>query len=165
VAGRDEGVLVVGFGSSLMGDDAAGLAVAACLSGSPLPAGVRVEIAGSDSLRLPDLWRGEGHVWLVDALIRGCAAGTVHRLAHDEVLQVPQRHATVHQLSLPESLRWIALSYPEMASVRYRLWGIEPGGLVLAQELTEAVLGAVQRVAEEITREAQACASRWSSDA
>jgi hypothetical protein len=52
-----------------------------------------------------------------------------------------------------------------MASVRYRLWGIEPGGLVLAQELTEAVLGAVQRVAEEITREAQACASRWSSDA
>jgi len=130
-----------------------------------LPAGVRVEIAGSDSLRLPDLWRGEGHVWLVDALIRGCAAGTVHRLSHDEVLLVPQRHATVHQLSLPESLRWIAVSYPEMASVRYRLWGIEPGRLVLAQELTEAVLGAVERVAEEITREARACASRWSSDA
>lgn len=113
-----------------------------------------METAGSDSLRLPDLWRGESDVWLVDALIRGQSPGTVHRLAHDEVLRVPQRHATVHQLSLPESLRWIALAYPEMGCVRYRLWGIEPAALGLAEGLSEPVRRAVEAVKTEILREA-----------
>jgi hydrogenase maturation protease len=150
-AGR---VLIVGFGNTLAGDDGAGLGVAEGLLRRALPEGVRVETAGSDSLRLPDLWAGESEVWLVDALIRGELPGSVHRLAHDEILRVPQRHATVHQLSLPESLRWIALAYPEMGCVRYRLWGIEPAALGLAQSLSEPVCRAVEGVIEEILREA-----------
>jgi len=86
--------------------------------------------------------------------VRGAPAGTVHRLAHDESLAVPQRHGTAHQLSLPESLRWIALAHPEMAGVLYRMWGIEPGRLGLVQELTPEVEAAVAEVASEIEREA-----------
>jgi len=108
----------------------------------------------SDSLRLPALWDGERDVWLVDALVRGAPAGTVYRLDHDEILAVPQRHGTAHQLSLPESLRWIALAHPEMAGVRYRMWGIEPGRLGLVQELTPEVEAAVAEVTGEIEREA-----------
>jgi hydrogenase maturation protease len=161
-AGR---VLVVGFGNTLAGDDGAGLGVAEGLLRRALLEGVRVEIAGSDSLRLPDLWAGESEVWLVDALIRGEPPGTVHRLGHDEVLRVPQRHATVHQLSLPESLRWIALAYPEMSCVRYRLWGIEPAALGLTQGLSEPVRRAVEGVIEEILREAGPSASGRARDA
>jgi hydrogenase maturation protease len=107
----------------------------------------------SDSLRLPALWDGERDVWLVDALLRGASAGTVHRLDHDEILAVPQRHGTAHQLSLPESLRWIALAHPEMAGVRYRMWGIEPGRLTLEEGLCPEVDAAVDLVCAEIRRD------------
>jgi hydrogenase maturation protease len=108
----------------------------------------------SDSLRLPALWDGEREVWLVDTLVRGAPAGTVHRLDHDEILAVPQHHGTAHQLSLPESLRWIALAHPEMAGVRYRMWGIEPGRLTLEEGLCAEVDAAVDIVCAEIRREA-----------
>ena len=142
---------MVGFGNDLVGDDGCGLAVVRRLRD---PAGPRAEEGHSDSLRLPSLWAGEDEVWLIDALVRGAAPGTVHRLTHEELLAVSQRHGTAHQLSLPESLRWIAHAYPEMARVRYRLWGIEPKSLALEEGLSPAVAAAVEVVAEEIRREA-----------
>jgi hydrogenase maturation protease len=145
------GVLVVGFGNDLVGDDGCGLAVARRLRGPGAP---RVEEGHSDSLRLPSLWAGEGEIWLVDALVRGAPPGTIHRLSHEELMSIPQRHATAHQLSLPESLRWIAHSYPEMAGVRYRMWGIEPASLTLGEGLSPAVEAAVESVGAEILREA-----------
>jgi len=114
----------------------------------------RAEEGHSDSLRLPSVWRGEPRVWLVDALVRGAPPGTVHRLSHEELMAVSQRHGTAHQLSLPESLRWIAHAYPEMATVRYRLWGIEPLRLALAEGLSPEVAAAVEAVCEEIRAEA-----------
>lgn len=133
-----------------MGDDGCGLAVVRRLG----PAGPRAVEGHSDALRLPSLWKGEREVWLVDALVRGAAAGTVHRLSHEELLAVPQRHGTAHQLSLPESLRWIAHACPEMAEVRYRMWGIEPARLALEEGLSPEVEAAVELVCEEIRREA-----------
>jgi len=134
-----------------VGDDGCGLAVVRRLweRGGP-----RAEEGHSDSLRLPSLWAGEDEIWLVDALVRGASPGTVHRLSHEELLAVPQRHGTAHQLSLPESLRWIAHSYPAMARVRYRLWGIEPSSLSLEEGLSPAVAAAVETVADEIRRDA-----------
>jgi hydrogenase maturation protease len=133
-------------------DDGCGLAVVRRLRGL---GGPRAEEGHSDSLRLPSLWAGEHEIWLVDALVRGAAPGTVHRLSHEEILAVPQRHGTAHQLSLPESLRWIAHAYPEMSRVRYRLWGIEPSSLALQEGLSTAVAAAVEAVADEILTEAE----------
>jgi hydrogenase maturation protease len=146
-------ILIVGFGNPLMADDGAGPEVVRRLIAGPLPAGVRVEDGGADSLRLPGLWKGEAEVWLVDAVTGGGAQGSIIRLAHDEVLTVPQRHATAHALSLPEGLRWISLSYPEMAGVRYRLWGIVARRLSLKSGLSEEVGAAVERVVSEILRD------------
>jgi hydrogenase maturation protease len=115
-------VLIVGFGNPLMADDGAGPALVTALRSRPLPTSVRVEDGGSDATRLAGLWRGEGEIWLVDAVVAGAPAGTIHRRGHDDVLSVPQRHATAHALSLPESLRWLAVAYPAPAAVR-RLWG------------------------------------------
>lgn len=143
-------VLVVGFGNDLMGDDGCGLAVVGRLRDEGRVPGLRAEEGWSDSLRLPLLWRAEEEVWLVDAVVRGAAPGTVHRLSHEELLAVPQRHGTVHQLSLPESLRWIALAHPAMAGVRYRLWGIEPVRLSVGEGLSPEVRRAVSVVVEEI---------------
>jgi hydrogenase maturation protease len=143
-------ILIVGFGNPLVGDDGAGPAVVGALRRAALPAGVRVEDGGSDSLCLFSLWQGEDEIWLVDAMKTGAAAGAIVRLAHEQILAVPQRHATVHQLSLPESLRWLAITYPELASVRYRLWGVEAERLDLEPGLSPGVAAAVPVLVAEI---------------
>jgi len=146
-------ILIVGFGNTLTGDDGAGPAVIARLREIGLPAGVRAEEGHGDSLRLPSLWRGEGRIWLVDAILGGLPPGSIHRLGHDEILAVPQRHATAHRLSLPESLRWIGVASPAMAAVGYRLWGIEPRSLAPGTGLSPEVARAVETVAREIGEE------------
>ncbi len=146
-------MLVVGLGNPLMADDGAGIAVAERLGAVELPPGARVEAGDTDSLRLLSLWRGEAEVWLVDAILRETLPGTIHRLSHEEVLSIPQRHAAAHFLSLPESLRWIAVARPDMAGIRYRLWGIEPESIALSPGLTPRVAAAADAVAAEIVGE------------
>jgi hydrogenase maturation protease len=148
-------VLVVGFGNALVADDGIGPAVIECLRRRGLPEGVRAEEGGQDALCLAGLWQGEPEIWLVDALLRGASPGSIHCLAHDVVLALPQRHGTAHQLSLPECLRWLAQGYPEMASVRYRLWGIEPFRIDLREGLSQPVLDAVPRLCDEMLLELQ----------
>jgi hydrogenase maturation protease len=146
-------VLVVGFGNALAADDGAGPAVIAGLRRRGLPPGARAEEGGQDALRLAGLWQGEPEIWLVDALLRGAPPGSTHRLGHEEVLALPQRHGTAHQLSLPECLRWLAHGYPEMASVRYRLWGIEASRIELREGLSPEVAQAVERLCDELLGE------------
>ena len=148
-------VLVAGFGNPLMADDGAGPAVVEALRALVPPEWLRVEHGDSDSLRLASLWRGEPFVWLVDAVVRGAAPGTVHRIEHAELLEVPQRHGTAHQLSLPESLRWLTVAEPSMAAVRYLLWGVEPAEVRPRPGLSPAVAEAVPVVAAAVLDEAR----------
>jgi hydrogenase maturation protease len=143
-------VLVVGFGSPLAGDDAVGPATIDLLRAAGIPPDCRAEEGGCDGLVLAGLWEGEPEVWLVDSLARGARPGTVHRLTHDEILGLPQRHGGAHQLSLPETLRCLGIAFPHMAGVRYRLWGVEPGRLGPRAGLTFGVSAAARQVAAEI---------------
>jgi hydrogenase maturation protease len=142
--------LIVGFGNTLMGDDGVGPMVIRHLKRRKLPTNLRVVECGSDSLILPSFWRGEAQIWMIDALVRRQEPGTIHTLGHEEVMSIPQRHATVHHLSLPEGLRWIRLAYPEMCNVTYRLWGVEPEGLDLGEQLSPPVEDAVAVVSDLI---------------
>ena len=147
---RHGSLLVVGFGNVLAGDDGAGPAAIERLRDLGPPPGCRVEDGGSDALGLGGLWQGEPEVWLVDALARGAPPGTVHRLEHEEVLALPLRHGSAHQLSLPECLRCLPLAVPEMAAARYRLWGVEPRRIGPAAGLSREVAAAVNAVAAEM---------------
>jgi hydrogenase maturation protease len=144
------GILIVGFGNRLMADDGAGPAVIERLWTMGLPPVARAEQGESDALRLAGLWRGEEQVWLVDALLGGGEPGSLRRLGHEELLALPQRHATAHHLSLPESLRWLAVAQAGMAGVRYRLWGITPARVEPVEGLSPAVAEAVEIVAREL---------------
>ncbi len=148
-------LLILGLGNDLMADDGAGLVAARRLRRSGPPASVRVEEGGSDVLVLSSLWRGEPRVWLIDAFWTGVPPGTIRELDHEEVLAIPQRHATAHQLSLPESLRWLALTDPELATARFRLFGIEAARVEPVEELSPEVEAAVGEVVRRI-------AGQWS---
>lgn len=74
------GVLVIGLGSELRGDDGAGIAVARRLRGAARRAGVEVREVAGEPLELLDAWDGRRAVVLVDAMRSGAAPGTVRRL-------------------------------------------------------------------------------------
>ena len=76
--GCPSGVLVVGVGNVLLGDDGFGVHVAQRLGASPLPAGVRVAEFGVRALHLAfELMNPYASVILVDAMSRGAAPGTL----------------------------------------------------------------------------------------
>lgn len=143
-------ILIVGLGNRLMADDGAGPAVIDRLRQRGLPDRVRAEEAGTDALRLAGLWQEEEGIWLVDALQGRGTAGDVTLLEHEEILGLPQRHASAHRLSLPGCLRWLSVARPGMAAVRYRLWGITPARLEPVEGLSPAVAEAVETLAAEI---------------
>ena len=72
--------LVVGLGHPDRGDDGVGKAVAEAVA-SRLPEGSAVSVLEhEDPLGLLDLWEGHDHVVVVDAVVTGEPAGTVHRV-------------------------------------------------------------------------------------
>ena len=146
-------VLVLAFGNPLVGDDGAGPAVARELAAHPAAAGVRIEDGGTDVLTLPSWWRGEPEIWIIDAVRAGAEPGTIHRLDHETILALPQKTASLHHLSIPECLRWVLHAFPQMRSVRFRLWGIEPSEVATGVGLSPAVARAVVEVGTELIAE------------
>lgn len=146
-------IMVVGFGNTLVGDDGCGLEAVRRLAQQRLPPGTRAVEGESDALLLPALWRGESQVWLIDALMRDQPPGSVYTIGHDELMSIPQRHGTAHQLSLPESLRWIQLVYPDMAHIRYFMWGLEPEHFRIGAPMSNVVRMAVDIVVDQVLRE------------
>ncbi len=151
VAPEPARLLIVGLGNPLMGDDGIGHAVVSGLqSKGPIP-GVRVELLAGDILGLADLWAGEPDVWLVDAVDGGRREGRIRVLSHRELLDLPTDGLSVHQLSLGSGLNWLLHGRPEMAAIRFRLYGIEigvvrPGGGLSrsAEEAASALVETLQ---------------------
>jgi hydrogenase maturation protease len=141
--------LVLGVGNSLMGDDGVGAAVVTVLVDAGLPPGVRA-VAAPDVLALPQIWNNERFAWIADAMIRNRTPGTIYRLSHDDVLGLPAHQASAHHIGLAEGLRWILLTFPRMAGLEFRLWGIEPARLGPGDGLTGPVAAALRTVSAEM---------------
>jgi hydrogenase maturation protease len=85
--------LVIACGNRDRGDDAAGLLVAAALEEAAVP----VVVHRGDGLGLLELFRGQEHVVLVDALASPSAPGTVRRFeASDGPLGVELGGTSTH---------------------------------------------------------------------
>ena len=147
---RNRNLLIVGFGNPLMGDDGIGPAVVRHLSRLELAAPVACHEL-SDILHLPAVWSEQQEVWMIDAVIGGEPPGTIHRIAHDDVLSLTHRADTVHHLGLTEGLRWILHAHPEMARVRFYLWGVEPETVSPIEALSEIVDKAVRCLVNELS--------------
>jgi hydrogenase maturation protease len=91
-------------GSRERGDDAAGLLAAAFLR-TRVPDGVAVVCGSADPVALFDAWEGAERVWLIDAVMSGAAAGTVHRIdVRGEALLPRPRCRSTHGLGVAEAV-------------------------------------------------------------
>ncbi len=117
-------LLVAGLGNEFMGDDGIGPAAIRLLKAGGLPDQVRAVELGSDLTRLGLFWNHEPRVWLVDAVTGSSPPGTLDHMDHEELLAVPPHPATLHNLCVAESLRWMLFGEPQWRSVRFQLWAV-----------------------------------------
>jgi hydrogenase maturation protease len=161
------GVLVLGLGNVLLGDDGLGAAAVAQLERDyRVPGGVRLADGGTLGLALLDLLAEAEHVVLVDAVRTGRPPGTLVRLDGADVADAVRDRLSPHQVGVADLLDAARLidSYP--ASVV--LLGLVPESIDLAvtrsnavagglDELTAAIVGEVQSLGYKMERDAEAC--------
>jgi len=98
-------VALIGYGHPSRGDDAAGPLVARRLRGM-LPADVEVREILGDGASLMEAWAGFDRVVIVDAVVSGSPAGTLHRLDGRRLPDTAEfRSPSSHSLGLMEAIR------------------------------------------------------------
>jgi hydrogenase maturation protease len=144
-------VLILGLGNPTMADDGIGPEVVSRLEARGLPSGVRLVVVDGDLLSLVDLWRGEPEVWLVDAVSGNRPPGSQWMIDDHQLRRLPSGELSVHHPNVGNLLGWMLHARPEMAAVRFRLYGIEAArvrpGIGLDRAVETAIGTLVDRIA------------------
>lgn len=97
--------IILGCGNLLAADDAVGLAVVRELRLMDLPPGVDVVEAGTPGLGLIDLMAGYDRAIIIDAVISGAQAGTVHRFGEDLLPPREVLPLSVHGINVVDAIQ------------------------------------------------------------
>jgi hydrogenase maturation protease len=148
------GVLVLGLGNVLLGDDGIGAAVVDALERDyRIPADVRLVEGGTLGLSLLDEIAEARHVILVDAVATDEPPGTLVRLDGGDVMDAVRERLSVHQVGVADLLNAARLIGRYPASVV--LLGLVPGSLGLGVGRTRAVGAALDVLVSAVVREVQ----------
>ena len=147
-----KGVLILGIGNPLMGDDGAGIRVIECLAEKDLPPDVKVEEAGLPGWGLPSWFESWPKVILVDAVQMGHAPGTWRRFETQEVQVVMEDEAlSLHQ---PDLACGLALAQAlDLLPESLILYGIEPAEIRPGAGLSPEVCACLPEIVESIIKE------------
>jgi hydrogenase maturation protease len=162
------GVLVLGLGNVLLGDDGLGAAAVATIERDyRVPSGVRLADGGTLGLALLDLIADADNVILVDAVRTDAPAGTLVRLDGNDVMDAVRERLSPHQVGVADLLDAARLidCYPETVT----LLGLVPDAIDLSvarsnavgdglDELVAAVVREVQNLGYEMVRDAETAA-------
>ncbi len=149
-------VLVLGVGNLLLGDEGVGVhAVRALGRDYTFPPEVELLDGGTAGMELLEPIRQARHLIVIDAVDAGAAAGTVLRLAGDEVrVFFGRSHLSPHQVGLSDVLAVARLAGRAPMSVT--VYGIEPEslepGLELTPRVAQALPALLQQVVDELRR-------------
>ncbi len=149
------GLLVLGLGNVLLGDDGLGVAAVARLEREfQIPPGVRVADGGTLGLALLGLVAESKQVILVDAIREDAPAGSVVRIEGDGVAPAARERLSPHQVGVADLLDAARLTgcYPRTVT----LLGLVPEKIDLSLERSEAVEAGLNGLVEAIVREARA---------
>lgn len=148
---KTNGVLILGIGNVLMGDEGVGVRVVEYLQKAQLPDGVECLDGGTGSFLLLGPMQQAKKVILIDATVDGARAGTVRRLRPRFSTEYP-RTLTAHDIGLKDLLDAFYLM-GQPADVTLFAVSIDPLG-DLALELSTEVETIVPELAQAILAEA-----------
>ncbi len=169
-AGKNIGVLVLGLGNVLLGDDGLGAAAVARLERDyRTPPGVRIEDGGTLGLSLLGLIADSHRVILVDAVRADAPPGTLVRLDGADVGDAVWDRLSPHQVGVADLLEAARLidCYPSAVT----LLGLVPDVIDLAvvrssavdnglDELVAAIVDEVQSLGYRMVREPESAGRR-----
>ena len=159
------GVLVLGLGNVLLGDDGLGAAAVSRIERNyRIPPGVSLEDGGTLGLSLLGLLAESDRVILVDAVLTGSPPGTLVRIDGEDVMDAVRERLSPHQVGVADLLDAARLigRYPSTVT----LLGLVPEFIDLSvarsssvearlDELVEAVVREVQSLGYELLRETE----------
>ena len=154
-AGIRDGILVLGLGNVLLGDDGVGAAAVDRLERDyRIPPEVRLVEGGTLGLSLLAEIAEAAHVILVDAVATDAPPGTLVRLDGADVIDAVRDRLSVHQVGVADLLNAARLIGRYPASVV--LLGLVPGLIGLGVGRTREVDAAIDALVSTIRREVQA---------
>ena len=143
--------VVIGVGNAYRGDDGAGLAVAEGARGR-LPADVDVLDCEQEPTQLLDLWESASVAVVVDAVVSGAPAGTVHRFdASDSPLPARFVRSSTHAFGVGDAVE-LARTLGRLPS-RMVVYGVEGSDFDAGAALSPPVLAAVDNVVRRLEEE------------
>ena len=135
--------VVIGIGNALRGDDAAGVAVAERLQG------VACE---EEPSRLIEAWEGADAAVLIDTVVSGAPAGTLHRFdASEEPIHARALRSSTHAIGLAETIE-LARALGKLPP-RVVVYGIEGESFDAGAPLSPDVEAAVKRLVDTLKEE------------
>jgi len=168
------GVLVLGLGNVLLGDDGLGAAAVSRIERNyRIPPGVSLEDGGTLGLSLLGLLAESDRVILVDAVRTGSPPGTLVRIDGEDVMDAVRERLSPHQVGVADLLDAARLigRYPSTVT----LLGLVPEFIDLSvvrsssveaklDELVEAVVQEVQSLGYELLPETEREGRHHASD-
>lgn len=148
------GVLVLGLGNVLLGDDGLGAAAVARIERDyRLPSGVQLEDGGTLGLSLLGLISDADRLILVDAVRASMSPGTLVRLDGADVTDAVRNRLSPHQIGVADLLDAARLigRYPSAVT----LLGLVPDSIELAVARSDAVNSGLQQLVGAIVHEVQ----------
>ncbi|MCF8030329.1 MAG: hydrogenase maturation protease [Desulfohalobiaceae bacterium] len=135
---------ILGVGSPVLCDDAAGIAVVERLQAEGLPAGVAATVGGAGGLALLDLIEDCDCLIVVDAAITGSSPGTLHEFGPGDLESGPTLHlAPTHGFDLAVVLQLLEVQGRNPPRT-IRILGIEAADV---QTLSESCTPPVEKAA------------------
>ena len=151
-AGEANGVLVLGLGNVLLGDDGVGAAAVARIERDyHVPPGVRLEDGGTLGLSLLGLLAESEHVILVDAVRTDSPPGTLVRLDGADVMDAVYERLSTHQVGVADLLE--AARFIDRYPATVVLLGLVPDVIDLAVVRSSAVDAGLDALVAAIVRE------------
>jgi hydrogenase maturation protease len=150
---------IIGCGNHERGDDGAGLLVVERLRELGVESlGARTKTCSGEATEVMDAWAADDEVILVDAVVTGASAGTIHRWDNGIPLAGGSISASTHGFGVGEAIRLArALGrYPKSL----RVYGIEGRQFELGTEISPEVRLAVENVAQQISMEIRSLCCR-----
>ena len=154
------GVVIVGVGQSMRGDDAAGLEAVELWqrrhAATSERTDVRVVMVEEPGLNLLSVLEGMDAAVIVDAASTGAPAGTLHRVGIESLSAVQGTSASAHSWGVAEVLRLRAALEPRSAPPAIRVLGIEASSVEIGAGLSDAIRAALPNACEAIQVEVSA---------
>lgn len=161
---ENDGMIIIGIGQSLRGDDGAGLAAVQLWQriypSSANHPSVHVELAELPGLSLLDGILGADATILVDAVRSGEKPGKLHWISEGDLAAFEAGSNSAHGMGVAETLAMGRRLYPEEMPSSVIIIGIEAGNVGLGETLSPEVRQTLPQAAEWIEYQLQSWLNR-----